>query len=269
MGFQCFVLNSCSKNVPIGAICELYIGGEGVDRGYLNRPELTSEKFIPNPFQTKEQKEKGKYNRLYKTGDLVRWLPDGNLDYIGRNDFQVKIRGFRIELEEIESVLLTFEGIKQCVVLAKERKKLNSEDVHKYLIGYYVSDNKLDENLIMKYLKQKLTDYMVPSLLIHLNKLPITINGKLDMKALPDRDVNFENNYREPRNDIEKNIQLLFSEILGIESNKIGIQDDFFLLGGDSIVSIQLASKIREKLGYIISIKNIVDSSKNSYTIFK
>ena len=153
--------------------------------------------------------------------------------------------------------MLTFEGIKQCVVLAKERKKLNSEDVHKYLIGYYVSDNKLDENLIMKYLKQKLTDYMVPSLLIHLNKLPITINGKLDMKALPDRDVNFENNYREPRNDIEKNIQLLFSEILGIESNKIGIQDDFFLLGGDSIVSIQLASKIREKLGYIISIKNI------------
>ncbi len=196
--------------------------------------------------QTEDEKIKGKNSRIYKTGDLVRWLPDGNIDYIGRNDFQVKIRGFRIELEEIESVLLTYEGIKQCVVLAKERKKFNSDDILKYLVGYYVSDKKLDEILIIKYLKQKLTDYMVPSLLIHLNRLPITINGKLDMKALPDRDINIEENYKEPRNDIEKSIQSIFSDILGIELNKIGIQDDFFLLGGDSIISIQLVSKIRE-----------------------
>jgi amino acid adenylation domain-containing protein/non-ribosomal peptide synthase protein (TIGR01720 family) len=254
--YKCYVLNKELKPVPIGAIGELHIGGAGLARGYLNKPELTKEKFIPNPFQTDEEKKKGKNSRIYKTGDLVRWLPDGNLDYIGRNDFQVKIRGFRIELEEIESVLLEYEGIKQSVVLAKERKKENDESI-KYLVGYYVSDIKLDESKIMNYLKQKLAEYMVPSLLIHLDKLPITINGKLDTKALPDRDIDIENNYIEPRNELELKIQQIYSTILGIEKNKISIKDDFFMLGGDSIVSIQLVSKIRETLGYTISIKDI------------
>jgi amino acid adenylation domain-containing protein/non-ribosomal peptide synthase protein (TIGR01720 family) len=254
--YKCYVLNKELKPVPIGAIGELHIGGAGLARGYLNKPELTNEKFIPNPFQTDEEKKNGKNSRIYKTGDLVRWLPDGNLDYIGRNDFQVKIRGFRIELEEIESVLLEYEGIKQSVVLAKERKKENDESI-KYLVGYYVSDIKLDESKIMNYLKQKLAEYMVPSLLIHLDKLPITINGKLDTKALPDRDIDIENNYIEPRNELELKIQQIYSTILGIEKNKISIKDDFFMLGGDSIVSIQLVSKIRETLGYTISIKDI------------
>ena len=176
--YRAYVLNNELKLIPIGAIGELYIGGAGLARGYLNKPELTKEKFIPNPFQTDEEKKKGKNSRIYKTGDLVRWLPDGNIDYIGRNDFQVKIRGFRIELEEIESVLLEYEGIKQSVVLAKERKKDNDESI-KYLVGYYVSEIKLDELKIMNHLKQKLAEYMVPSLLIHLDKLPITINGNV------------------------------------------------------------------------------------------
>jgi amino acid adenylation domain-containing protein/non-ribosomal peptide synthase protein (TIGR01720 family) len=254
--YKCYVLNTNLNPVPIGAIGELHIGGAGLARGYLNKPELTNEKFIPNPFQTEEEKKKGKNSRIYKTGDLVRWLPDGNLDYIGRNDFQVKIRGFRIELEEIESVLLEYEGIKQSVVLAKDRKKDNDEII-KYLVGYYVSDIKLDESKITNHLKQKLADYMVPSILIHLDKLPITINGKLDTKALPDRDINIENNYFEPRNELESKIQQIFSIVLGIEKNKISIKDDFFMLGGDSIVSIQLVSKIREILDYTISIKDI------------
>jgi non-ribosomal peptide synthase protein (TIGR01720 family) len=253
---KCYILNSDLKPVPIGAIGELHIGGTGLARGYLNKPDLTKEKFIQNPFQTDEEKKKGKNSRIYKTGDLVRWLPDGNLDYIGRNDFQVKIRGFRIELEEIESVLLEYEGIKQSVVLAKERKKDNDEII-KYLVGYYVSDIKLDELKIMQHLKTKLVEYMVPSILIYLDKLPITINGKLDTKALPDRIINIDNNYIEPRNELEIKIQQIFSTVLGIEQNKISIKDDFFMLGGDSIVSIQLVSKIREILGYTISIKDI------------
>jgi amino acid adenylation domain-containing protein/non-ribosomal peptide synthase protein (TIGR01720 family) len=254
--YKCYVLNIDLKPVPIGAIGELHIGGSGLARGYLNKPELTEQKFIQNPFQTEEEKKKDKNSRIYKTGDLVRWLPDGNIDYIGRNDFQVKIRGFRIELEEIETVLLEYEGIKQAVVLAKERKKDNNEII-KYLIGYYVSDNKLNEDLLMNHLKQKLTDYMIPSILIHLDKLPLTVNGKLDTKSLPEREINIENNYFEPRNEIEFKIQQIFSNILGIEQNKISIKDDFFMLGGDSIVSIQLVSKIREILDYTISIKDI------------
>jgi amino acid adenylation domain-containing protein/non-ribosomal peptide synthase protein (TIGR01720 family) len=254
--YKCYILNSNLKLLPIGAIGELHIGGVGLARGYLNKPELTKEKFISNPYQTEEEKKNGKNSRIYKTGDLVRWLPDGNIDYIGRNDFQVKIRGFRIELEEIESVLLEYEGIKQSVVLAKERKKDNDETI-KYLVGYYVSDNKLDESKIINHLKQKLADYMVPSILIHLDKLPITVNGKLDTKALPDKDINIENNYIEPRNELELKIQQIFSKVLGIQKNKISIKDDFFMLGGDSIVSIQLVSKIRETLGYSISIKDI------------
>jgi len=149
--YRAYVLNNELKLIPIGAIGELHIGGAGLARGYLNKPELTKEKFIPNPFQTDEEKKKGKNSRIYKTGDLVRWLPDGNLDYIGRNDFQVKIRGFRIELEEIESVLLEYEGIKQSVVLEKERKKDNDESI-KYLVGYYVSEIKIDETKIMNHL---------------------------------------------------------------------------------------------------------------------
>jgi amino acid adenylation domain-containing protein/non-ribosomal peptide synthase protein (TIGR01720 family) len=254
--YKCYIINSNLKHMPIGAVGELHIGGAGVARGYLNKPELTKEKFISNPFQTEEEKIKGKNSRIYKTGDLVKWLPDGNIEYIGRNDFQVKIRGFRIELEEIESVLLKYEGIKQSVVLVKERKKDNDETI-KYLVGYYVADNKLDEDLIMNHLKQKLVEYMVPSILIHLDKFPITANGKLDTKALPDRDIDIENNYVEPRNELEFKIQQIFSIVLGIEQNKISIKDDFFMLGGDSIVSIQLVSKIREALGYTLSIKDI------------
>ncbi|NEJ83943.1 AMP-binding protein, partial [Rhizobium leguminosarum] len=144
---------------PIGAIGELYVGGVGLAKGYLNRPELTKERFIVNPFQTVEENQDKRYGasgrnaRLYKTGDLVRWLADGNLEYIGRNDFQVKVRGHRIELGEIESVLSTYPKLRQSVVLAKEYKSFAGEGGNnKYLVGYYVAEQELDEQEILQYL---------------------------------------------------------------------------------------------------------------------
>lgn len=138
--------------LPIGAIGELMIGGESLARGYLNRSDLTTEKFISNPFQTEEEKIHNKNGRLYKTGDLVQWLPDGNLECIGRNDFQVKIRGYRIELGEIENQISSYPSVKQAIVIAKERLSKQSSD--KYLLAYYVSDKKLDEEKLRNYLTQ-------------------------------------------------------------------------------------------------------------------
>ncbi|RMZ58230.1 hypothetical protein D1632_11405 [Chryseobacterium nematophagum] len=147
----------------------------------MNLSKLTNEKFISNPFQSEEEKEMGYNGRIYKTGDLVRYLPEGNLEYIGRNDFQVKIRGYRIELGEIENGLLSYEGIRQAVVLAKE----NSSGL-KYLVGYYVSDVSLNHEELSVHLSNLLPEYMVPSVYVHLEEFPITINGKLDRKALPE-----------------------------------------------------------------------------------
>ncbi|NDB86865.1 MAG: gramicidin biosynthesis protein, partial [Alphaproteobacteria bacterium] len=232
------------------------------------------EKFIANPFQSDEERADKKYGlagrnaRLYRTGDLVRWLPDGNLEYIGRNDFQVKIRGYRIELGEIENALLEYEGIKQSVVLAREHMKLvdgdNVDDdlgvdtYNKYLAGYYVSEKKLDEAHLFKYLQSKLPEYMVPSVLVHLEQFPLTINGKLDRKALPDPEFGGDiNNYVAPRDEVEKQICKIWAEVLGLPEEKLGIKDDFFRLGGDSIVSIQLVSRLRQRLGLQLSIKDI------------
>jgi acyl-coenzyme A synthetase/AMP-(fatty) acid ligase len=259
---KAYVLSSDLVPLPIGGIGELYIGGVGLARGYLNLPALTEEKFIINPFQSTEEKEDKSYGvagrnaRLYRTGDLVRWLPDGNIEYIGRNDFQVKIRGYRIELGEIESRLSSYEGVKQSVVLAKEH---NGTGVTggKYLVGYYVSDNKLAEEEILNYLQSKLPEYMVPSILIHLEELPLTINGKLDRKALPDPELTDERNYVAPRNEVEKKICQIWAEVLGLEESKIGIRDDFFRLGGNSILVIKLMHKINKVLQMHIDIQAI------------
>ena len=262
-GVQTCALPICFP-VTIGAVGELYIGGMGLARGYLNRPELTAEKFTANPFQTKEERDDKKYGkagrnaRIYRTGDLVRWLPDGNLEYIGRNDFQVKIRGYRIELGEIESILSLYEGIKQSVVLARDHKGKDGVVADsRYLVGYYVSELKLDEDDILNYLRARLPEYMVPSILVYLNELPLTINGKLDRRALPDPEFGSRENYVAPRNEIEQKVCQIWSEVLGLAEDKIGIRDDFFRLGGDSIVSIQLVSRLRQRLELPVSIKDI------------
>ncbi len=211
----------------------------------MNRFELTQEKFINNPFK--------KGTRLYKTGDLVRWLECGNLEYIGRNDLQVKIRGYRIEIGEVEAAICSYKEIKQAVVITHELK-----NGIKYLICYYVADKKLDEGEILIFLEGKLPSFMVPSLLICLEKLPLTIGGKLDKKALPDPEFTGNRaNYLAPRNDLEIQVCGVWSEVLRIPEEEIGIRDDFFRLGGDSIISIQLVSKLRHRLSLSVSIKDI------------
>jgi amino acid adenylation domain-containing protein len=252
-----YVLDKYHKPLPIGVIGELYIGGDGLAREYLNQPELTKERFIPNPYQTQEEKldksywESGRNAKIYRTGDLVRWLSCGNIEYIGRNDFQVKIKGFRIELGEIENALSSYDGVKQSVVLAKEKTG------NKYLVGYYVSDAKLEEELILKHLQSKLPDYMVPKILVHLEKLPLTINGKLDKNALPDPEFINSNDYVAPRDEIEKEIVSILAGVLGLSIDKVGVNDNFFRLGGDSLATMRAIAKINKAFNASIDIRDI------------
>ena len=251
-----YVLSTELSPLPVGAIGELYIGGAGLARGYLNNPKLTKEKFIPNPFQTNKEKLLNKNSRLYKTGDLVRWLPSGELEYIGRNDFQVKIRGFRIELGEIESVISEYKDIKQAVVLAKENKEINN----KYLVAYYTSDkgNKLNEDNLLTYVSTKLPEYMIPTAIVHMDKLPLTLNGKLDRKALPDPVLGSDkDSYTPPRNELETKLCDIFADVLGLDVSKVGIKDDFFKLGGDSINAIKLVNRVNNDTSINISIADI------------
>jgi amino acid adenylation domain-containing protein/thioester reductase-like protein len=240
---QIFILDNYKNIVPIGAIGEMYVGGDGIARGYLNQPKLTEEKFIINPFQTDEEKTQDKNNRLYKTGDLVRMLPDGNLEYIGRNDFQVKIRGHRIELSEIESQLLHYPEIQQVVVLVKEYIG------DKYLVAYYVAENKLEETQLRSYLAMQLYDYMIPRLFIHLNKLPLTGNGKLDRNALLELQcADIQQHYIAPNNEQEQFICEIFAKILGVEQKQVSADANFFELGGNSLKAISLVFNLQSKL---------------------
>ena len=231
---KCYIVNSNLNLLPFSVIGELVIGGEVLARGYHNQPDLTAEKFIPNPFQTAEEKVQNKNSRVYKTGDLVRMLPDGNIEYIGRNDFQVKIRGFRIELSEIENKLLSYPEIKQAAVLVKE----NMGD--KYIVAYYVADQKIDEIKIYNYLMAQLPEYMLPSMLIYLHKLPLTSNGKLDRSSLPESKFEIDKKYVPPKNEREQLICDAFAKTLNIE--KVGVNDDFFKLGGNSLKAITLTT---------------------------
>ncbi|CAF3932082.1 unnamed protein product, partial [Rotaria magnacalcarata] len=252
-----FVLNKSMQMLPMRAVGELYLTGDCVTRGYLNRPEMTAERFLPNPFQTDEEKKQGKNGRLYKTGDLVRWRFDGELEYLCRNDLQVKIRGLRIELGEIEAVLSSYQGVKQSVVIATDAKTVDGEErIRKYLVGYYVSDNEIYESDLKEYMETKLPDYMIPNRLMQLEKIPVTISGKLDVKALPDIDFSVgENNYCAPRNELEAKLCAIWSDLLVVE--KVGITDDFFRLGGDSIGSLQVVSRVRQDIGLCISVKDV------------
>ncbi len=239
-----YILNGDKALSPIAVPGEICIGGDGLARGYLNKPELTTEKFITDPFS------KAPNARLYKTGDLGRWLPDGNIEYLGRKDDQVKIRGFRIELGEIESVLEQSGLVKQAIVLAKEDKKGT-----KRLVGYVVPEGTFDKQAIQGYLHTKLPDYMVPGLWVELESIPLTPNGKLDRKALPDPDMTAQSaGYTAPRNETEADLAQTWQELLGVE--QIGIYDNFFELGGDSILTIQVVSRMR-RLGYVLQPKDI------------
>jgi amino acid adenylation domain-containing protein len=233
---QIYILDKYLNPVPIGIPGELYIAGDGLARGYFNQPELTAEKFIPNPFSNKPGV------RLYKTGDLARYLPDGNIEFIGRIDYQVKIRGFRIELGEIEAVLSQHPEVQTAVVLAPE-----DETGNKRLVAYLVPEKQLT-NLkpsdLLSYLEERLPNYMVPSSFAILESLPLTPNGKIDRKALPKPDqmqLEFAATYAVPRNPVEQILAEIWAEVLALK--QVGIHDNFFQLGGDSILTIQVISK--------------------------
>ena len=225
--------------LPVGLVGELLIGGECLARGYLNQPEMTADKFIPNPCQSIEERLQNYNNRVYKTGDLVRWLPDGNLEYIGRSDFQVKIRGYRIELGEIEKRLQAIDGINQVLVLA-----LTDANQSKFLCAYYTGTEFQYDDLAA-VLSQQLASYMLPDHFIHLDKFPLTVNGKVDRRALPLPDVsNLGGEYIAPRTETEMLICSEFANILGLE--QVGINDDFYRIGGNSIRTIALVSRLQQ-----------------------
>lgn len=242
---QCYVLDKKKRLLPKGVVGELYIGGQGVARGYFNSPDLTSQKFVQNPFQTSTEKAKGVGALLYKTGDLARWDRHGRLEFLGRNDFQVKIRGHRIELEDIESILKDFPGIEHCIAWVKYSK--NSEDVehvNQYLVGYYIAKNTLDHVAIKEFLKARLPEYMIPSFFVHLNTFPMTLNGKLDRKRLPDPDIASDMKILAPRNEQERQFCRIWAEVLNLGIDRANLFDEFFALGGNSITAIRLVNKV-------------------------
>lgn len=241
-----YILNRHLNPVPIGAIGELYIGGMGLARGYLNQAELTAEKFIANPFQKDEL--------LYKTGDLVRYWPDGNIEYIGRNDAQVKMRGYRIELTEIEQLLFEYPEIHQAVVLVQKHQQSSA---YHYLVAYYVADAPLDEALILDYLSRHLPHYMMPTLFIFLEQLPLTLNGKLDKKALPIPEWKNEEAFIAPRSQTEKNICAIYAKMFNLPLDTIGIQANFFRLGGNSILAMQAVHALSEAFNIHLPIAEI------------
>lgn len=226
-----YILDKDQKLLPVGAAGEMCVSGDGIARGYLNRQSLTAQKFVDNPYEAGE--------KMYRTGDLARWLPDGNVEYLGRIDDQVKIRGFRIELGEIEANLHKYPLIRDVAVIAREDKKKE-----KYLTAYFTSEDELKAEELKKHLLKELPDYMVPAFFMQLEHMPMTQSGKIDKKALPEPEIrgNSGADFISPRNDADKKIQEVWQDTLGIES--IGIDDNFFMLGGNSIKAIQAVSRL-------------------------
>ncbi|WP_346838327.1 amino acid adenylation domain-containing protein [Microbulbifer sp. SAOS-129_SWC] len=240
-----YVLDEHQNRLAAGEIGELYVGGAGLAIGYLNRPELTTEKFLPNPFASEEDRAKG-HETFYKTGDLVRWLADGNLEFIGRSDTQIKLNGYRIELEEIELALLSQPTVKQAVVTLYE------QDNTKALVAYVVPEAETELNLsaLRAALSNRLPGYMVPVSINSIERIPLTPNGKTDRRALPQPEFSRAQLYVAPRNSLERQLCALWEQTLGLD--RVGIEDNFFHLGGNSISAIRLSAACQRELGNAI-----------------
>jgi len=235
---QIYILDKQLNPVPLGATGDLYIGGRGLSPGYWKREVLTAERFIERSGQ-----------KIYKTGDIARWRADGTIELLGREDHQVKIRGFRVELGEIETQFMKFEGIKEAVVLAKEK------DGTKVLVAYYTASNIIDTTELRRHLLEKLPDYMVPSYFMPLEKMPLTPNGKTDRKALPEPDVRPEDNYEAPANEVEEELTTVWSDVLKVDKGRISVTADFFKLGGHSLNAMVLVNRVEKKFGRNIPLK--------------
>jgi amino acid adenylation domain-containing protein len=244
-----YVLDSLGQPVPIGVAGELYIAGTGVTAGYLNQPERTAERFVPDPFSSDPQ------SRMYRTGDLVRYLDDGNIEFLGRVDDQVKVRGFRIELGEIESVLLSQQGVKQAFVLAREE---NGQE--KQLAAYVVADREagVTGQQLRETLRSRLPDYMIPSSLMILDRLPLTSNGKIDRNALPKPGSNEKQKpYIAPQTPTEEALAGIWMELL--RTPQISSDDNFFDLGGHSLSGTQVISRVREKFRVEVALRTLFE----------
>ncbi|MDD4494335.1 MAG: amino acid adenylation domain-containing protein [Eubacteriales bacterium] len=243
---QCYILDSNKKSVPISTRGELYIGGEGLARGYLNRPDLTEERFVTNPLNENE--------KIYKTGDLARWYPRGEIEYLGRIDFQVKIRGIRIELGEIENSLLTYDGIEKALVIAIEE-----ENGKQYLCAYIQTSKEFKNFELKRYLSKRLPEAMIPSYYVFMDKLPLTPNGKIDRRALPKPDTssNLNQGYDAPANETEAALSNIWSEVLN--EAQVGVNHSFGDLGVDSLDAIKIITKIHKAFNVQLTMDSIYE----------
>jgi acyl-coenzyme A synthetase/AMP-(fatty) acid ligase len=242
-----YLLDERLRKVAVGEPGELYVAGPRLARGYIGRPDLTAERFVADPFG-----EPG--DRMYRTGDVGRWTTDGLVDFIGRADDQVKIRGFRVELLEVESTLAKFDGLAQCAVVARE-----SEPGTKRLVAYVTPRaDTVDLDALRLHAKEWLPGYMIPDAFVVLDKLPLTPNGKLDRRALPEPEAATQTEYNEPRTQSERILCDLFAEVLGVP--RVGIDDDFFELGGQSLLAMRLISRIQEVTGTALPIVVLFDA---------
>jgi thioesterase domain-containing protein/acyl carrier protein len=248
---QFFIVDNQLEPVPIGVAGELLIGGDGLSRGYLNRPDLTAERFIERPFP-------GSSGRLYRTGDLARFRSDGAVEFLGRLDFQVKVRGYRIELGEIEHVLTQHAGVKDAVAMTWE------EDGDKRLVAYYVpeADNEPTADDLRKILQEKLPQYMIPSAFVRMETFPLTANGKLDRKALPpphERFIAVTREFVAPRDPLEQALAGMWSKILKVK--RVGLHDNFFDLGGHSLAAVRLVSEVEKLTGKSLPLATLFQAS--------
>lgn len=243
-----YILNKHYQIQPVGVEGELYIAGIGLARGYLNRKELTDEKFIDNPFIPG--------TKMYQTGDIARYLPDGNIEYLGRTDDQVKIRGNRVEIGEIETNLISHEEIVDAVVIPVQDENGSHE-----LYVYYIANQPISNLELRNYLSKMLPDYMLPSMYVCIDSIPFNASGKVDRKALVQlKDITKSRKYVAPRNDVEQRLTQLWADFLNIDAQQIGITDSFFELGGHSLKAVSIISKIYEEFGVQLSLKDIFHS---------
>ncbi|MDF5723198.1 MAG: amino acid adenylation domain-containing protein [Rhizonema sp. PD37] len=246
---EVYILDQIGNLTPIGVVGELHIGGPGLARGYLNKPDLTLQKFIPNPFSKKPG------SRIYKTGDLARYLPDGNLEFVGRVDNQVKIRGFRIELEGIEAVLSQHPEVQQVLVISREDQQGDPR-----LVAYFVpiKEQVPTVKTLRSFLKQKLPDYMIPSAFVSLEAIPLSPNGKVDRHALPAPDTsNFSQSFVLPRTPTEEILAAIWIEVLGLE--QVSIHDNFFEVGGHSLLATQVVSRLRQAFSLELPLRHMFE----------